>query len=472
MTPLPLRASLTLVYAGVLAAILTAEGFAYHAALRTQFESSVTADLEDRARALHGYLRFDDAAVTLSYDEHDADEAAFIVEATRFFQVYDAATGALLRQSPGMASLGLKFTASEVADFRGHAGLRDVQTERGRLRITSTVISPPGGGLYLVQVGALLDRLDNSLREFDRVLVIRTAGGVVLAALMGLLFSGFALRPLKRLANDATGIAITNLRARLPVRGAGDELDHVATAFNQALARLERSVNEMRQFSAAVAHELRTPLAILRGEAEMALAAPLSVDQARERLTSQLDEYDRLTRLINQILTLARAEAGEITMIMTPVDLSLLAGTVGDQVEPLAAARDSTLTQTIEPGVRVMGDAGWLERLLLILLDNAIKFSAPQGHVTLRLERAGREARLSVEDTGIGIDAEALERVFDPFYRADAAQTRQTEGAGIGLALAKWIAGMHGATLTVTSAPGRGSIFTLTMAAADAIKKS
>jgi heavy metal sensor kinase len=358
-----------------------------------------------------------------------------------------------------------------VAEFRGTSGLRDVQTDRGRLRITSTVINPPGSGGYLVQVGALLDRLDVSLREFDRVLVMRTAGGVVLAALMGLIFSGWALAPLRRLASDARGIEITNLRARLPVRGAGDELDHVAVAFNQALARLERSVNEMRQFSAAVAHELRTPLAILRGEAEMALASPFSLDQARERLRSQLDEYDRLTRLINQILMLARAEAGEIHLTMAPVDVSLLARTVGDQVEALADAKDIALAQHIDAGVRVIGDSGWLERLLLVLLDNAIKFTPPGGQVTLRVSRAGDRAQLIVEDTGVGIDPDAVDRVFDPFYRADAAQTRQTEGAGIGLALAKWIAGTHGASLTATSTPGRGSIFTVTISAEDAIKK-
>lgn len=470
MKPLPLRASLTLVYAVVLAVILTAEGFAYHAALRAQFENSVTADLEDRARALHGYLQFDRGQLALNYDVNDADEAAFIGEATRFFQVYDAATGQLLRQSPGMAALGLKFTAAEVAEFRGASGLRDVQTDRGRLRITSTVLNAPGG-VYLVQVGALLDRLDTSLQEFDRVLIIRTAGGLVIAVLMGLIFSGWALAPLRRLAGDAKDIEITNLRARLPVRGADDELDQVAVAFNQALARLERSVNEMRQFSAAVAHELRTPLAILRGEAEVALASAFTLDQAREQLASQLDEYDRLTRLINQILTLARAESGEIHVTLAPLDLSSLAAAVGDQVEPLAGAKDITLSQHIEPGVRVSGDAGWIERLLLILLDNAIKFTGARGTITLRVTRAGDRAKLVVEDTGVGIDSEALGHIFEPFYRADVAQTRQTEGAGIGLALARWIAGMHGGALTAESTPGRGSAFTLTIPAGDAINK-
>jgi len=460
--PLTLRTTLTLIYAVVLSVILTAVGWAYHAALKRQLDNSVTADLEDQARALHGYLRFNGDRVDLSYDPTDADEALFITDATRYYQIYDATTGHLLRQSAGLESLGLKYTATEVSDFRNSPGIRDVQTDRGRLRLTSTVITTPRGGIYLVQVGTLLDRLDASLEEFDRVLAIRTAFGVLIAALMGFAFAGFALAPLKRLTGHATAIDITNLRARLPVRGTGDELDQVAEAFNQALVRLERSVNEMRQFSAAVAHELRTPLAILRGEAEVALGTPLSADAARERLASQIDEYDRLTRLINQILMLARAEAGELSISRSNIDLSALAEHVREQVDPLAEAKGITLDQRIEAGRHVNGDTGWLERLLLILLDNAINFTPSGGRVTIGVARTADGTVLSVEDSGIGITAEALPHVFEPFYRADAAQSRRGEGAGIGLALARWIADAHRARLGVTSVPNAGSVFTVT----------
>jgi heavy metal sensor kinase len=471
--PLPLRTTLTLLYAVVLSVILTAVGWAYHAALKRQLDNSVTADLEDKARALHGYLRFNNRSVDLAYDTSDAEEAAFIGDATRYYQVYDGASGALLLQSPGLESLGLKYTPKEVSEFRGSPGIHDVQTDRGRLRLTSTVITAPGGGVYLVQVGTLLDRLDASLIEFDRVLAVRTLFGVIIAALMGFAFSGFALAPLRRFTAHATAIDITNLQARLPVRGAGDELDQLAEAFNQSLTRLERSVNEMRQFSAAVAHELRTPLAILRGEAEMALTAPLSAAAARERLASQIDEYDRLSRLINQILMLARAEAGELTVDAASINLSTLASHVAEQVDALAEAKGITLATNIAPNVLVNGDAGWIERLLLILIDNAIKFTPQGGRVTITVANVeNRPSRpefniLAVADTGVGIAPEALPRVFEPFYRGDAAQSRRSEGAGIGLALAKWIAEAHHGELNVTSAPNAGSTFTLRFAAAD-----
>ena len=257
-------------------------------------------------------------------------------------------------------------------------------------------------------------------------------------------------------------IDISNLRARLPIRGAGDELDNVAAAFNQSLARLERSVKDMRQFSAAVAHEVRTPLAILRGEAEMALATPLSAEAAREQLASQIDEYDRLTRLINQILMLARAEAGELTIQKRSLDLSALATDVSEQVEPLAEAKGIALVRRIDAGARANADIGWMERLLLILLDNAIKFTPPGGTVAIRITRTDAGDVLAIEDTGVGIAPEALPRVFEPFYRGESG-----EGGGLGLALAQWIADAHDARLTVSSAPGTGSVFTLRLPPAD-----
>ena len=216
----------------------------------------------------------------------------------------------------------------------------------------------------------------------------------------------------------------------------------------------------MRQFSAALAHELRTPLAILRGEAELALTRTQSAAE-RDRLVSQVDEYDRLTRLINQILTLARAEAGEISMARQPVDLTAVGSDVVEQIEPVAAARGITLTCSILPAISVEGDAGWLARLLLILLDNAIKFTPEGGRISVVLASENGMARVSIADSGIGIAAAAMPRLFERFYRADAPRSRQGDGAGLGLALAKWIAEAHDGTIDVVSTPGRGSTFTL-----------
>ena len=285
----------------------------------------------------------------------------------------------------------------------------------------------------------------------------------MLAAIVGRWLAGRALEPLSRLAASTQTIGITNLNARLSARGTGDELDQVAHAFNNALARVEQSVGEMRQFSAALAHELRTPLAILRGEAELALAPSSSDEDRRQALSRQIDECDRLTRLINQILMLARAEAGEIPMASEPIDVAALAASVVDQIEPVAAARGILISRGGSRGCVVRGDAGWFERLLLILLDNAIKFTGEGGWISVTFRRSGGCARLSVTDSGSGIAADALPHVFERFYRTDRARSRQTQGAGLGLALAKWIVERHHGTISVSSRPGEGSTFTVSL---------
>ena len=182
-------------------------------------------------------------------------------------------------------------------------------------------------------------------------------------------------------------------------------------------------------------------------------------------LMRQIDEFDRLTRLINQILTLARAEGGEIKMADQPVDLVALGASVAEQIEPVAAAQGIALTCDVADGVTVRGDAGWLERLLLILLDNAIKFTPEGGRISLTFSRAKGLARVAVTDTGMGIPPDALPHLFERFYRADSARSRETQGAGLGLALAKWIAERHSGTIDVKSRPGEGSTFTVSLPA-------
>jgi heavy metal sensor kinase len=431
-------------------------------------DQDATTSLEEKASGLHGYLQFKGGEPVLAYNRDDAEAVAFIDDATDYYQVYDGNSGRLLTQSAGLESLGLHYTPDEVTELRANPGPHDVQTDRGRLRLLTSVIAPTSRELYVVQVGELLNREDASLAGFDRLLLWRILGGLAMAAVVGRWLAGRALAPMSRLAVAAQAIGITNLDARLSVRGADDELDQVAHAFNLALARVEQSVGEMRQFSAALAHELRTPLAILRGEAELALRPSSSGEDLRQVLMRQVDEFDRLTRLINQILTLARAESGEITMAEQAVDLAALGASVAEQIEPVAAVQGIALTCEATGGVMVKGDAGWLGRLLLILLDNAIKFTPDGGRISLTSSRSKGLARVAVTDTGTGISADALPHLFERFYRADPARSRAAQGAGLGLALAKWIAEHHHGTIDVKSRPGAGSTFTVTLPALSA----
>jgi heavy metal sensor kinase len=284
---------------------------------------------------------------------------------------------------------------------------------------------------------------------------------LLVAALAAWWMAGIALAPLSRVAAAAGTIDVMSLSRRLPLRGAGDELDDVAQAFNETLTRLEQAVQEMRQFSAALAHELRTPLAALRGEIELALRRPGLDDQQRSGFGSQLEELDRLKRLIDQILTLARAEAGQIQLSFAPVDLGELGVALVEQLEPVAQARGIDLRCDRSGPVFVEGDAGWLRRLLLNLLDNALKFTGEGGHVALRLTNVKDEVRMDVRDTGIGMAADVTPRIFDRFFRADPSRSSALDGAGLGLSLVKWIAERHHGRVMVESATGEGSTFTV-----------
>jgi len=321
------------------------------------------------------------------------------------------------------------------------------------------VLTPADGRSYLLQVGVSLAPMDRTLERFLVLLVTGVLFGLIAVSVIGRWLARFALTPLTQLAESTRMINIQDLGRRIPVRGAHDELDDVASAFNHTLERLEHAIGEMRQFSSALAHELRTPLTALRGDIEMAMSEQ-SDSNRQLRAASQLEEIDRLKRLIDQILVLARAEAGEIPLRVGAVDLGMLAASLVDQIEPVAQAKQITMRCEHADAVVVQGDADWLKRLVLNLLDNAIKFTAHGGQVSVRVSREGNVARLAVRDTGIGIDPGVKPHIFERFFRADPARSRGVDGVGLGLSLAKWIVDRHHGRIDVESQPGQGSVFT------------
>lgn len=474
---LTLRMRLAAISAAVFGVLLAGLSVLSYEVLGRRLDADVTERLGELTAGLHGYLRFaDDAATaTLSFDANDDDAAAFVHEATRYFQIYDVSSGNLLAESPGLTPLALHLTRGEVEGFHAAPRSFDIQTEYGRLRFSNSAGATPGGRPYLLQVGVPLKAMDDALARYRDLLLWRVPIALLAAVAASWWLSKFALLPLTRVAAAAQTIDVRTLERRLPVRGAGDELDRVVEAFNATLGRLEEAVGHMRQFSAAMAHELRTPLAALRGEIDLAWHAPGATAAQRDRFGSQLEEIDRLTRLIDRILTLARAEAGEIKLARAPVDLTELACRLVEQLEPIAAAKSIDLRcegatfaspEAASPSnvsVMVEGDAGWLERLLLNLVDNALKFTPDQGRVTIRVARDGGHARIDVEDTGMGLTPEDARRVFERFFRADASRSSATEGAGLGLSLVQWIAEQHGGAVAVRSRPGEGSTFTVTL---------
>ena len=464
---LTLRSRLTIVYTAVFGLLLTLIGIVAYRVLQYQLDNDVTANLLQLTTGLHGYLRFNGGLPVVLFDATDPAESAFVEEATRYYQVFDVETGRLLGQSDAMRPLGLEFTPSEISAFRNQLVMQDVQTDYGRIRLSNSIVTPDNGRIYLLQVGVSLAPLDTVLQRFLVLLFIGIPASLAAGILAGRSTARIALQPLTDLAVAARRIDVAGLERRVPVRGTSDELDTVALAFNETLERLEHAVGEMRQFSTALAHELRTPLAALRGEIEMAMREPDVAPAGVRRMAGQLDEIDKLKRLIDQILTLARAEAGEIVLARSRVDLGVLATRVVDQIELVAQAKSVALHLDRADAAAVQGDEQWLTRLILNLLDNAIKFTPEGGRIAVAVSREDGFARLAVQDTGAGIPADALPHLFDRFFRADPARPPDVEGAGLGLSLVKWIVDQHHGRIDVDSQPGRGSTFTVRLPGLD-----
>jgi heavy metal sensor kinase len=468
MKALALRTHLTLSYAAALAVLLGALGLACYHAFARQLDRDATRELTEITRGLHGYLRFSNGVPQLSYARQDPYQATFVQDATRYYQVYDGKTGRLLTQSPGLQPLGLHYTPKEVRRFMAQPAIADVYTDRRRLRFSNSVISPAGES-YLVQVGVPLDGRDAALRGLLTMLLWGLPAALAVVLLAGRWMAGRALAPLAEMASAASVIGVANLDRRLHVRGTGDEFDAVAIAFNGVVARLERIIDDMRQFSAAMAHEIRTPLAGMRADMELSLSTKRSPEQQQKAAVGQIEEVDKLTRLLSQLLTLARAEAGELRVAREPFALAELCESVVEVLEPVAEARSVSLTCRCLDDVDVTRDRGWIERLLVNLIDNALKFTPAGGRVEVLVDQAPDMSVLTVRDSGTGIPKDAVPHVFERFYRADSSRTPEVDGAGLGLALVRCIAERHQGTVDIVSEEGAGTVVIVRLPATPAM---
>jgi heavy metal sensor kinase len=466
MKPVSLRTRLTIFHSLILTVILVGFGLLSYHFLAVLLERTLGQELDDRVIALRGYLQYRDGSLVLDFDPNDPDEAYFVHTATRYYQAFDLQDGSLVVESRDTELLGIRPTSEEVATLARNSRPSDVETSGGIIRFHNSVFQS-GPYRFLIRVGISIEPVSAALDQYLRVLLLLIPASVFLAGFGGWEMARRALRPAQELAAAARRIDIERLNERLPLRGTSDELDQMAEAFNYTLARLEAAVAEMKQFTASISHELRTPLTALRGEAEVALLEARSAEDYRRVLGSQLEEFDRLSKIINQLLTLARAEAGEIRLAVSDVDLSSLVGSLADQMEPVASSRNIQLATDTGPGITVRGDASWLERVILNLMDNAFKFTPHGGEVQVTLTANAGQVILCVKDTGVGIPAEALPHIFERFYRAEPSRSKEVEGAGLGLALTKWIVDQHQGRIEVESHPGKGSSFCVLLPALD-----
>jgi heavy metal sensor kinase len=270
-----------------------------------------------------------------------------------------------------------------------------------------------------------------------------------------------SLAPIASLTRATEKITAQNLGERLARTHNGDELDRLTEVFNSMLARLDDSFNRIREFTLHASHELKTPLTVLRGETETALRENSLSAAEHDRAASQLDELHRLTRIVDGLTLLAKADAGQVALNLDTVRLDEL---VRDNFADLQIlAEPHGIKVVLEPceEISVHGDRHRLRQLLLNLADNAVKYNQLQGTVTMGLRRSGGLAEFTISNTGAGIPAEILPRVFDRFFRGDAAHGNAVEGCGLGLSIAQWIVSVHGGKIQIASVPLQSTIVTV-----------
>jgi heavy metal sensor kinase len=292
---------------------------------------------------------------------------------------------------------------------------------------------------------------------------------IIISSAAGYYMAKRALEPIHEITATARGVAAGDLSRRLTSKSQDKEIGVLVRALNKMFADLETSFLAQKRFTADASHELRLPLTILKGEIEVALRHPRTEKEYRQILRQQLDTIDRIQRIVNDLLTLARADAGQLEMVQTPIDLSLLLQEVGQQHLILFDSQNVRLEMDIEDGLNMMGEASQIERTMMNLLSNAFKHAPEHSCIYLSAHAENGSAVICVRDEGPGIAEEQHDRLFDRFFRADDARARKEgEGAGLGLAICKRIIDGHNGEIWLKSQPGEGASFYIKLPLFDA----
>ena len=451
-----LRVRLTLWYVAVLAVVLLSFSGVLYARLSTTLRDSLDDTLHSRAT-----LTLE--AITSNAGVPALDRTPLSPNSVRnggeqFTRLFDA-RGAVV--SDDTAAIGpVPMLASDIAAAtHGTTTVRSLVTDGAVWRVITTPLLPPDRGV--LQVGLSEENIHETVQTLFTILVTLVPVILLVATVGGGFLARRSLAPVDQITQAAHTIEATGLHARLPEPPVQDEIGRLARTLNALIARLEAAFTRERQFTADASHELRTPLTILAGEIEVTLRRERSVGEYQETLAVMQDEVSHLQALVADLLLLARSDT-PVSLPDTVFDLAAIAGAVGTRLEPLTQAKAQTFTMHTAH-VSVRGVENQLQRLVRNLLDNAIRYTPTGGTITLTMRGIGADAVIVVADTGPGIDPDALPHLFERFYRADAGRDRASGGSGLGLAIADAIAHRHAGTITVASAIGQGSTFTVTL---------
>jgi heavy metal sensor kinase len=327
------------------------------------------------------------------------------------------------------------------------------------LRILNGQLRTPDK-IYDVQIAAPMDDFYDAVNRFRLVLLVSVPALLLVASAGGYWLSRKAVAPVGEIARAAQSISEHELSKRLPILQTGDELQSLSETLNEMFGRLEIAFKRVTQFTADASHELRTPIALMRTRTEIALRKQRSEADYRETLVRIHQELERTSALIENLMTLARADSGSEPLQVALTNLNEVLLEISEPARLLAEGKSIHYEQRLaETPLRVRGNAPSLRRLFLILIDNAVKYTPREGRISVVLDASEDAAVTEIRDTGVGISPTDLPHIFERFYRADESRSRESGGTGLGLSIAKWIAEAHHGSISVVSKVGEGSVF-------------
>jgi len=338
-----------------------------------------------------------------------------------------------------------------------------VPGRRTPFRIFSSHVSIDEKLDCIVQIGTRMWRMRKTLSNFRHSLLAAIPIVLVLGSMGGWFLARRSLSPIGHITETARRITASNLGERLKSRGTDDELDHLIETLNEMISRLEDSFKRVSQFTADASHELRTPVSSMRGEAELLLSKPRSIEEYQRVLANHIEKLDFLTRMVNDLILLSKFDSNEAGLEMVRIRLNELLVNLWELFGVLAEQKGIGFTLGEIEQADVLGDRTRLQQLFTNLIDNAIKFTPSGGHVDMSLKKHGEFASVSIRDTGVGIPEEEFEHIFKRFYRVDKSRARETGGTGLGLSICQWIAKAHHGKIELESELQKGSRFIVSL---------
>jgi heavy metal sensor kinase len=472
-----LRFKLTLWYVLILGILL----ISFSTFLYFTLSNSLHRDVDNKLRSLAELVSSESSSPLSKFGFGNIDQALETSMNLRpigkFIQVLDE-SGNIGRKSENLKNIQLPIGLSALKN--ASRGLITFETNRSitntPLRIITFPVVENNHVTKIVQIASSLEEVEDALNTLFIILIITVPLALMVASLGGQFLAHKALKPVDDITQTARMITSQNLNQRITPLKVKDEISRLIETFNGMISRLDQSFRKIKQFSSDASHELKTPLTILKGEVEVMLRKERTQQEYQQTLKSNLEEINRMSQIVEDLLLLSRADTGQIALDKGDINLAEILREVVAQMDMLARSKGLALSASNNhQDIHILGDALRIRELLINLIDNGIKYTEAGGSVHVRLQeefpaavryqsdRSGKEGerfvKIVVSDTGIGISKDDQEKIFDRFFRVDKARSREQGGSGLGLSICKWIVEAHRGEIGVESELGKGSSF-------------